>query len=218
MTVAFGAGVLITGNIINTRQEKQLRQFDTDLTAAKTELGKQQERAANAEKTASDASKAASDALAKQQQIELELSKQKERAAIAEKMLLDVRETLADRSLTDKQLEVLASKLKPFAGQEYDVTAYWDSKESIGIAQRIHQALQLASWKFLPSKQYRALLGGIVGAQVWHHPEADESTKKAARSLIEALLKEGIQTGESIQNPTNNPKHNTISINVGSKR
>jgi hypothetical protein len=50
LTFAFGAGAFIAGNIINKRQEKQLQQFDKDLTDAKIELGKQQERAATAEK------------------------------------------------------------------------------------------------------------------------------------------------------------------------
>ncbi len=48
-TVVSGAGALITGDIISRRQEAKLRQFDKDLTGAKTELGKQQERAAEAE-------------------------------------------------------------------------------------------------------------------------------------------------------------------------
>jgi hypothetical protein len=42
LTFAFGAGVLITGNIINGRQAVQLRQFDKGLTEAKTELAKSQ--------------------------------------------------------------------------------------------------------------------------------------------------------------------------------
>jgi hypothetical protein len=49
LTFAVGAGGYITGNIINERQAKQLRQFDADLTGAKTDLAKQQERAAKAE-------------------------------------------------------------------------------------------------------------------------------------------------------------------------
>ncbi|HTU44426.1 MAG TPA: hypothetical protein VMF91_05160 [Bryobacteraceae bacterium] len=51
MAFAFGAGVWFTSNIINERQAAQLRQFDKDLTGAKSELGKQQERAANAERS-----------------------------------------------------------------------------------------------------------------------------------------------------------------------
>src|SRR6266481_5049267 len=71
LTFTFGAGVLITGNIINSRQAAQLREFDRGLTSAKAELGKQQERAANAD--------------AAQQRVETELEKQKERTASAEK-------------------------------------------------------------------------------------------------------------------------------------
>jgi hypothetical protein len=43
--------VLVTGNIINKRQAAQLREFDQGLTNAKTQLGKQQERAATAERS-----------------------------------------------------------------------------------------------------------------------------------------------------------------------
>src|SRR3977135_3757685 len=48
-TFAFGTGALYTATKLNESQTEQLRQFDSDLTAAKTELGKQQERAAKVE-------------------------------------------------------------------------------------------------------------------------------------------------------------------------
>lgn len=50
LTFAFGAGVLITGNIINKQQEERLREFNKKLAEAQTNLGQQQERAAKAEK------------------------------------------------------------------------------------------------------------------------------------------------------------------------
>jgi len=50
LTFVSGAGALITGGIIGKRQEAKLREFDRDLTEAKTQLGKQQERAAMAER------------------------------------------------------------------------------------------------------------------------------------------------------------------------
>jgi len=62
LTFIFGAGVVITGNWINERQAERLRQFDSSLTEAKTDLLKQQERAANAERNAADAKKTASEA------------------------------------------------------------------------------------------------------------------------------------------------------------
>lgn len=49
LTFAAGAGVLVTGNIINSRQEEKLRTFDSDLTNAKSSLAAQQQRAADAE-------------------------------------------------------------------------------------------------------------------------------------------------------------------------
>ncbi len=49
LTFIAGAGALITGRILSDRQSGQIRQFDTDLTAAKTGLAEQQERAAKAE-------------------------------------------------------------------------------------------------------------------------------------------------------------------------
>ena len=61
------------------------------------------------------------------------------------------------------------------------------------------------------------MLGGVVGVHIWTHPEADEVTKRAAKSLIDALNEEGIQTSPNQQNPKN-PKTNAIAVNVGSKR
>ena len=49
LTFVAGAGGLIVGRILTDRQADQLREFDQGLTAAKTELGKQQTRAAEAE-------------------------------------------------------------------------------------------------------------------------------------------------------------------------
>ena len=187
LTFAAGAGVLVTGNIINKRQEEKLRNFDSSLTAAKTELGKQQERAANADSRVAG--------------LEADASKQQERAAIAEKSLLELQQTLADRSLTDVHIKEIADTLKAFSGQEYTVTAYWDSKESLNIANRIHAALLLAHWKYSPKGSEGMMLGGVVGVKVWHHPDADENTKKAAQNLISVLTKYGIQAIEAIQIP-----------------
>lgn len=218
LTVVSGAGALITGGIISKRQEAKLHQFDSDLTSAKTELVKQQERAASAEAKASEAKTTASDALAKQQNTELELKKQEERAAVAEKTLLELKNTLADRALSDKQVEVIANKLRSYEGQEYELVAYWDSKESVGIANRIHAALQLAQWKYLKLDAWHGLLGGVVGVQVWIHPDADPKTKSAAHLLVSALVAEGIEAESREQNPTNNPKHNKIALSIGAKR
>jgi hypothetical protein len=49
LTVVFGGGALFVNKRLNAIQDEQLLQFNKDLTDAKIDLGKQQERAARAE-------------------------------------------------------------------------------------------------------------------------------------------------------------------------
>ena len=50
LTFIAGFGALATGRVISDRQEDRLREFDHNLTIAKIELAKQEQRAAEAEK------------------------------------------------------------------------------------------------------------------------------------------------------------------------
>ena len=63
-TFAAGAGVLITGNVINNRQSAKLQSFDLDSAAAKTEQERQRERAATADSRVARLEKDAADAKA----------------------------------------------------------------------------------------------------------------------------------------------------------
>jgi hypothetical protein len=84
LTFAAGSGVLITGNIINKRQEGKLHQFDVDLTGAKTELAKQQERAAKAEASIALAGQHAAEANTKAEGFRLEIAQANEAASHAQ--------------------------------------------------------------------------------------------------------------------------------------
>jgi hypothetical protein len=149
---------------------------------------------------------------------ESQIAQANERAANAELETERLRQQLADRTLSDEQVKTIGNKLKLFKGQPYTITAYWDSKESLGLANRIHPALHdVAEWPYSDEGTKSMMLGGIVGVQVWTHPDADKSTKEAAAALIKALNAEGIEAGPKQQNPKN-PKTNMIAINVGSKR
>jgi hypothetical protein len=88
----------------------------------------------------------------------------------------------------------------------------------MGIAERINIALQLAGWAFSKEGGEGAMFGGVVGIFVSIHPDADESTKRAEASLISALNACGIKAASKPQNPTNNPKHNNLSLQIGAKR
>lgn len=141
-----------------------------------------------------------------------------ERAANAELETERIRKQLADRTLSDEQVKAIGNKLKAFKGQPYTITAYWDSKESLGLANRIHPALRnIAEWSYSDEGTKSQMFGGVVGVQVWTHPDADNSTKEAATALIKALNDEGIEAEPRQQNPKNQ-KTNMIDISVGSKR
>ncbi len=173
----------------------------------------QQERA-----DAAKALAAAQTARREAEGFKLQIAQANERAANAELETERLRKQVADRTLTDAQIISIGTRLKPFKGQPYTVTAYWDSKESIGIANRIHLSLHdVAQWSYSDEGTKGFMLGGTVGVIVWTHPAAEETTKQAAKALIDALNDEGIEATPKEQNPQN-PKSNMIAINVGSRR
>jgi hypothetical protein len=100
VTFVFGAGALITGKILNDRQDTQLRQLESDLTSAKTDLGKQQVLAA--------------DAAGKLAGLEQDAANAKARAATAERSLLELKERMKPRRLTDQQATDFVKALKAF--------------------------------------------------------------------------------------------------------
>jgi hypothetical protein len=114
LTVFSGAGALITGDIIGRRQEARLRQFDKDLTDAKTDLGKQQVLT--------------SDAAAKVAGLEQDAANAKAKAATAERSLLELQTRLAHRRISPDEQIKLAAKLLPYAGSIVAVTKLGESE------------------------------------------------------------------------------------------
>lgn len=129
---------------------------------------------------------------------------------------VQIEERLADRRLTDEQAENISNKVKSFTGQEYEVTTYWDMREPLSLANRIHQLLTKASWKYVKPEGGSMLFPGVAGIQVYVHPEAEERTKDAATSLVSALTDENIIVELRQQNAPNNP-NNKLYVNIGTK-
>jgi hypothetical protein len=212
--------------------DTEVAQSNKDAAAAReeAELARKQsastyERAAQAEQHAAQENSRAAKALEaaevarkNAEGFQLQIAQANERAANAERETARLTGQLADRQLTDGQVMSVGTKLKVFSGQAYTISAYWDSKESLGIANRIHSALKLvAGWTYSDEGSKGMMLGGVVGVLVWTHPNADEATRKAAASLVAALSAEGIEATAKQENPQN-PTSNMIAISVGSKR
>jgi hypothetical protein len=177
--------------------------------AAREESSQNNERAA---KALGDADKARKEAL----KFQLQIAQANERAANAEKETAKLTERFAARNLSEVQIKAIADKIRRFAGQEFDVTPYWDLKESMAIANQIASGLQRAGWSYVAPKQSSFMLGGIAGVQVWVHPTADGKVKNAAEAVIAALNEQGIESELRLQNPVN-PPDPKLHINVGTK-
>ena len=139
LTFAAGVGVLITGNIINERQGQQLRQFDKDLTGAKTELSKQQERAADADARVAGLEQDAASA-------KTEMAKQQARAATAERSLLELRQKIKGRTLTAEQKQEFIALTKNIPKGPLSVTAMDGDPESIAFAKQLVAMFKDAGW------------------------------------------------------------------------
>jgi hypothetical protein len=150
LTFAFGAGVLITGNIISARQAEKLKQFDKNLTGAKLELGKQQERAANTERSEADAKKTA-------EGFHLDIASANWRAAEAEARAADANRIPEEEHLARVRIEErsagwkldaaaharIINQVKPYEKTPFDLAA-----NPVGVAsmETIDGVLSACGW------------------------------------------------------------------------
>jgi hypothetical protein len=139
LTFAAGLGALITGNVINKRQEQQIRQFDSDLTEAKTELGKQQERAANADARVAGLEQDVANA-------KTEMAKQQARAATAERAVLELKEKVKSRHLsTDDAGEIKTSLLAAPSGS-LDIQISLGAEDGNPFCKELAMAISAGGW------------------------------------------------------------------------
>ncbi len=192
-------------------EDTRKQSASTNERAAKVEqhAAQENERAAKALQAAEVARKNA-------EAFRLQIAQANERAANAERETARLTQRLANRTLTDAQVATIAEKLRSFSGQEVQMVPYWDDKESMAIANRILQALNLAGWKYLPLEHGTSLMGGIIGVLVFVHPETDAGPKEAAASLVSALNEQGITSDLKYQNDPGHPT-NRLMIDIGSR-
>jgi hypothetical protein len=243
MVVSILFGVLVLGGVVGeyifgkklSQVSEQLQQIaDTevaqsnrdaaaarkDAELARTQSAATYERAAQAEQHASQENARAAKALEaaevarkNAEGFRLQIAQANERAANAERETARLTQRLADRSLSDAQVRAMTLRLLPFSGQEVVVVTY-DSKETVGLANKLIAAITLAGWKYIP--QNGVMIGGISGVLVFYHPKADAKAVEAANTLVSALNERGIEAAIRLENP-NNPISNRLEMSVGTK-
>lgn len=122
LTFAFGAGGLITGNLINKRQAAQLREFQLEISQSNERSAEANEKAAEANETA-------------------------ERERLAR---IELQEKVAWRTLDKKQWQALISSLSVFAGQLGECSFLSSDMEAFSFSSEIATALRAAKWRVIP--------------------------------------------------------------------
>jgi hypothetical protein len=175
LAFAFGAGVLITGNIINSRQNTQIRQFDKDLTSAKAELVKQQERAANAERDAAEA---------------------KTTAATAERSLLELQQRIKGRALSPSQRANLQESLFKGPKGTIKVSCASGDSEACVFAREIASVFTASGWTLWDNDVGQSPYD-LVGIFIHFKESTPQSTaiEEAFSSINMPLARTGIWAG-----------------------
>jgi len=211
MAVSVLFGVLVLGGVVGEYIfGKKLSQASEQLQEiADGEVAQANRDAARARKDAESARREADS-------FELDIAQANERAANAERETARLTSKLADRTLSNTQVAAIAMKLVPYAGQEVEIVAYMQDKESVGIANRILAAFNAAGWKYIRPEHWVGLIGGIVGVFV-NVDETDAHLTQAAKAVVSALNEQGILA--ELQ-PKNDPSHTDkrITVSVGAKR
>lgn len=125
-----GGLVWYFGRQVNKEQAAQLQEFDAKLTEAKTGLGKQEERAANAERELSEVKK--------------ELADAKTREVEAERKLEEVRKKQAPRWITVEKFVAAFGKARP--GKAFIQYQTGSEETAMFAAGSIAPALVASGW------------------------------------------------------------------------
>jgi hypothetical protein len=152
------------------------------------------------------------EANARAQETEQELAGANDRAQEAQQELLHLK---APRALSDEALRTLKVALKPFAGQPWAVTTFWELKEPVNFATLLFDSLNSAGWKYDDSGRKGLLPEGLAGVEVLVQQRADTKVKAAAAALVAVLNKYGFNAAMKLM--TNSEDLDKIQINVGTK-
>jgi hypothetical protein len=197
------------------------------LTGSKTELLKQQERAAKAEQDAAEAKRTASktsaratiletnavDAKAAQQRVEIELAKQQERAANAEKALLELQERIKDRHLSAANRKELVNFLKAGPLGAISVSCVGGHPEPCSFASELVEALKAGGWTVTGFSQGVMFVGASPSGLILQVHGA-EKTPERAGTLQQALKRVGLDApGQFIPGMA----EDAVNLIVGSK-
>jgi len=171
LTFLAGAGAMIFGNKVNEKKDEQLRQFNKSLTGAQTELGKQQERTAEADAKVAVLEKDVTDSKS-------ELAKQQAKAAEAEKALIELKERVKDRHLTAEQQKQLIEGLSKEPKGQIEIRCPIGNPEARNFAIELLEIFKNGGWDATLNDRV-IIIPTPVGTEVWVRSPISVATQGA---------------------------------------
>lgn len=94
---------------------------------------------------------------------------------------------IAARTLSASDQNEVATAVNEFSGQLFKLTSYMDDQESVDIADQLGKALNTAGWALIKPSKDVVLDSVIAGIVVYLDDQAPDSTRRAAKALVDAL-------------------------------
>lgn len=180
---------------LTASKDAELQHFQTE---SATDIARSNSLALAAEEGAAKAVADAAAANERSQTLEVEAAQQRGRAANAERELLEIRERLAPRRLTAEQQQMIVKKLRPFAPQQFDISATSTDLEVVQIRNQVIAVLSEAGWS-LGSLTGWGLGLAVSGILIEIIPTSEGSARTAAQELAAALRTENLAVNGPVE-------------------
>ena len=106
--------------------------------------------------SAADLNKARDDAVLAAKATEGDLAKMAALLTQESDLRAKIEKLVQPRQISDAKINEMAERLRPFANQQWEVTPYWDVKESLDLANQIYAVLDKAKWVY---KEHERIYG-----------------------------------------------------------
>jgi len=154
-------------------------------------------------------------------QLDIDAAKANERAANAEvraaEANLELAKLKAPRTLSLEQQDRVVEKLKKFSGTTFQIITYPGEPEPAAFSNIIASILVRAGWQFNPNNSRGSLLGLASGVIIVVGRQAGTIAEEKGKSLLEALVSEGISAKLGYSSLQINPVAIEIKIQVAKK-
>ena len=201
-TILFSLLALMLSRRIDRQKNEQLRQFEADLTTAKTELGRQQVRAAEAEKVVAGLKVDVAKADAKAEGFRFDIAKADEHAASAQLETARLYALTAPRRLNLEQQNEIATALRRFSKRTVVLETYGLDGEGAAIGTQLINVLRSAGITTIDHRASMIVSGGFEFGIHIRGPQTEQEFVVGLRDALRSIGNLEVSTNDGSPRPT----------------